>query len=89
MIINQSSIVTIQLKKGLDNNMKRNIFTNITYEDKFGRKYYCSLNNHRNGLSKLKRINRREARRKLKKMIDTDIQILYNTYIINKEAINE
>ena len=55
--------------------MKRNIFTNLTYEDKFGRKYYCSLNNHRNGLAKLKRINRREARRKLKKMIDTYIEV--------------
>lgn len=55
--------------------MKRSLFTKLTYEDKFGRKYYCSLNNHTSGLAKMKRENRRMSRRKLKKMIDTNINM--------------
>ena len=46
--------------------MKRSIINKMTWEDKFGRKYFCSLNNHRGGLAKMKKENRRELRRKLK-----------------------
>ena len=43
----------------------------LTHEDKFERKYACSLNNHCSGLRKLKTTNRRLLRRKINRgMVD-------------------
>lgn len=49
--------------------MKKSYFTRLSIEDKFGRKYYCSLINHPQGLAKHKKCNRKLARRKLKEEI--------------------
>ena len=46
--------------------MQRNISKKIVCEDKFARKYYLCLHNHRQGWSKMKARQRKETRRKLK-----------------------
>lgn len=46
--------------------MQRNISKKIVCEDKFARKYYLCLHNHRQGWSKMKTRQRKETRRKLK-----------------------
>ena len=46
--------------------MQRNISKKIVCEDKFARKYYLCLHNHRQGWSKIKARQRKETRRKLK-----------------------
>jgi hypothetical protein len=42
-----------------------------TYESKFDRKYACFMNNHQ-GLSKVKKANRREFRTKLKRELEKE-----------------
>ena len=56
-------------EEGHHKKMQRGIHRKLTYEDKFGRKYYCCLNNHTHGLMKLKRENRKSLRRTLKSML--------------------
>lgn len=46
--------------------MQRNISKKIVCENKFARKYYLCLQNHRQGWSKMKTRQRKEIRRKLK-----------------------
>ncbi len=45
--------------------MRKGFYKQLSYEDKFGRKYACWTHNHK-GWRKHKRNNRRTARRKLK-----------------------
>lgn len=46
----------------------------VAFEDKFARKYYACLNNHRNGVKKLKRNQRRNARRILNRKMHRQIK---------------
>jgi hypothetical protein len=56
--------------------MKRNKFKNSSSEDKFARKYYCSLNNHKSGWAKVKRENRKIAKLKLREELKKEIKNL-------------
>lgn len=47
--------------------MRKGFWKQLSYEDKFDRKYACSAVNH-NGWRKRKRLNRRAARRALKRL---------------------
>lgn len=47
--------------------MRKGFWKQLSYEDKFDRKYACWTYNHK-GWRKYKRSNRRTARRKLNKM---------------------
>lgn len=47
--------------------MRKGYWKQLSYEDKFDRKYACWTYNH-NGWRKYKRNNRRTARRKLKRI---------------------
>ena len=47
--------------------MRKGYYKQLSYEDKFDRKYACWTHNHK-GWKKYKRANRRTARRKLKRL---------------------
>jgi hypothetical protein len=46
-------------------------YKKMTYEDKWGRKYYCSyINHHGRAVRNIKRNNRKKVRRILKECVD-------------------
>ena len=53
--------------------MTRSEIKKRTVEDKFGRRYYCSLKNHAVGVKKMKRGNNKTMRRLQKEDIKLEI----------------
>ena len=53
--------------------MRKGFWKQLSYEDKFDRKYACWAVNH-NGWRKRKRLNRRAARRALKRLNEEAIR---------------
>lgn len=54
--------------------MMKSYSKKVAFEDKFARKYYACLDNHRSGVKKLKRNQRRKARRILNREIHKQIK---------------